>query len=84
MTIRIPSPTIASASGISMAALAGRSFWARTRTAITDIHVTLMTPSATCIGISPMLEPTQYRPNSNPERTFSQHECRRFTAEANI
>ncbi len=36
MTIRIPSPTIASASGTSTAAFAGRSFWARTRTAITD------------------------------------------------
>jgi hypothetical protein len=43
MTIRIPSPTIASASGTSMAAFAGRSFCARTRTAITAIHVTLMT-----------------------------------------
>ena len=29
-----------------MAVLAGRSFWARTSTAITDIQVTLMTPSA--------------------------------------
>src|SRR5229473_386849 len=59
MMIRIPSPTIASASGTSMAAFAGRSFWARTRTAIPDIQVTLMTPSATSISISPMLEPTQ-------------------------
>src|SRR5258708_24723148 len=59
MTISIPSPTMASASGTSMAAFAGRSFWAKTRTAITDIQVTLMTPSATSISISPMLEPTQ-------------------------
>jgi len=42
-----------------MAAFAGRSFWARTRTAITAIQVTLMTLSATSISISPMLEPTQ-------------------------
>ena len=76
MTIKIPSPTIASATGTSMAALAGRSFWATMRTAITDIHATLMTPSATNISISPMLEPTQCSPNSNPERTFSRH-CRR-------
>src|SRR5258708_33287515 len=66
MTIRIPSPTIASASGTSMAPFVGRSFWARTRPAITDIQATLMTPSATSISISPMLEPTQYSPNSNP------------------
>ena len=43
----------------SMAAFAGRSFWARTRTAITDIQLTLMTPIATNISIRPMLEPTQ-------------------------
>src|SRR5260370_42709351 len=59
IAIRIPSPMIASASGTSMAALAGRSFWARTRTVIADIQVTLMTLSATSISISPMLEPTQ-------------------------
>ena len=59
MTIRMPSPTIASASGTSMAAFAGRSFWARARTAIAVIQVTLMTPTASSISISPMLEPTQ-------------------------
>jgi hypothetical protein len=63
--IQIPSPVIASASGISMAALAGSSFCARTRTAITDIQVTLMTPSATSIPISPMLDPAQHSPNPN-------------------
>ena len=57
--IAIPSPTIASASGKSMAVLGGRTFWARTRTVITDIQMTLMKPSATSITISPMLEPTQ-------------------------
>jgi hypothetical protein len=34
MRIRTPSPTIASASGKSMAAFAGRSFWATAMTAI--------------------------------------------------
>ena len=62
ITIRIPRPTIASASGTSMAAFAGRSFWARPITAITDIQVMLMTLSATSTSISPMLEPTQYEP----------------------
>src|SRR5712691_7081947 len=55
MTIRIPKPTIASPSGTSMAAFAGSTFWARMRTASTDIHVTLMTLSAINISISPML-----------------------------
>src|SRR5258708_10510511 len=64
MRIRIPSTTIASASGTSMAALVGSSFWASTRAAITPIQVTLMTPSATSIAISPILEPTQYSPNA--------------------
>src|SRR5258708_7448167 len=45
MTIRIPNPRIASATGTSMAALAGRSFWAGTRTAITGIHVTQLSGS---------------------------------------
>jgi len=60
MTIRIPSPTITSASGTSMAAFAGRSFSARANPAITAIRVTLMPPSATSISISvsPMLDPT--------------------------
>src|SRR5712691_9358074 len=71
---RMPSPVIASASGTSTAAFAGRTFWARTRTAITDIQVALMTPSTTSISISPMLEPTQQSPNSNPERTLSRRE----------
>ena len=76
-TIQMPSPTIASASGTSMAALAGSSFWARTTTAITDIQVMLMTPSATSISISPMLEPTQQSPNPNPERTLSRQRRRK-------
>ncbi len=67
ITIRIPSPVIASASGTSRAALAGSSFWAVARTAITAIQVMLMTPSATSIAISPMLEPTQQTPNASPE-----------------
>src|SRR5437660_4732136 len=50
MTIRIPSPTITSASGASTAAFAGRIFWPRMTTAITDIQVTLMTPSAASIS----------------------------------
>src|SRR6266852_4007344 len=57
MTIRSPSPTMASATGTSMAAFAGRSFWATTRAAITNMKVTLMTLSATSITISPMLVP---------------------------
>src|SRR6266516_6389794 len=75
--IQIPSPVIASASGTSMAALAGRSFWARTRTAITDIQVMLMTPSATSISISPMLEPAQHSPNSHPEPTLARQRRRK-------
>jgi hypothetical protein len=66
-TMRMPSPTIASASGTSMAGFGGRTFWARTRTAITNIQLMLMTPSATSISISPKLEPTQSSPNTNPE-----------------
>jgi hypothetical protein len=77
MTIRIPSPAIASASGRSMAAFAGSSFWPRTRTAITHIQVTLMTLSATHIAISPMLEPTQQSPKANPERTLSRQRRRK-------
>ena len=72
----MPSPTIASASGTSMVALAGRIFWATTTMAMTAIQVTLMTPSTTSIAISPALEPTQSSPNTNPERAFSWH-CRR-------
>src|SRR2546426_586539 len=45
--IRSPSPMIASARGTSSAAFACTSFWAITRVAITDIQVTLITPSAT-------------------------------------
>src|ERR1700687_691987 len=77
MMIRIPSPTIASATGTPMAAFAGRTFWARTTTAITDIHATLMTLSATSISISPTLEPTQQSPYSNPERTLSRQRRRK-------
>jgi hypothetical protein len=53
---------IASASGTSMAALAGRSFWARTTTVIRAIQGMLMTPSATSIAIGPMLDPAQHSP----------------------
>ena len=77
MTIRIPSSMIASATGTSIAALSGRSFWATSITPITNIHVMLMTPSATIISISPMLEPTQSSPNANPERTFSAQRWRK-------
>src|SRR5207237_8885880 len=71
--IRIPSPTIASANGTSMTALAGMSFWARMMTAITDIQMMLIAPSATSIAINPMLEPAQQTPNSNPDRTNPRH-----------
>ena len=76
-TIRIPNPRIASVSGASMAAFAGRSFWAKTRTAITDIQVTLMTLSTTSISINPMLEPTQQSPYSTPERKVSRQRRRK-------
>src|SRR5580704_4397433 len=49
--MQTPSPAIASASGTSRAALGGRSFWARARMAVTDIQVTLMTPSASSMAI---------------------------------
>src|SRR4029077_1654740 len=76
-TIQAPNAAIASASGTSTAALAGRSFWARTSTAITDIQTMLMTPSATSIAISPMLEPTQQSPNPNPDRALSRQRRRK-------
>ncbi len=72
----MPSPTIASASGTSIVALAGRIFWPTTTTAMTAIQVMLMTPSTTGIAINPALEPTQSSPNTNPERAFLWH-CRR-------
>ena len=50
---------MASASGRSMAVLAGRSFCATTSTAITAIQVMLMAPSTTSIAISPALDPAQ-------------------------
>src|SRR5215472_13680041 len=50
MKTTIPSPAIASASGTSMAAFGGRSFCARTRTAITDVQVTFMRPSGGQLG----------------------------------
>src|SRR5258706_7629285 len=77
VTIRIASPTIARASGTSIGAFAGSRFWARTITAITTIHVTLMTISATNINISPMLEPAQQSPYSNPEPRLSRHRRRK-------
>src|SRR5215472_3431679 len=57
---------IARASGTSRAARGGRSFWAGTRTAITAIQATLITPAATSIAISAALEPTQHAPNPEP------------------
>jgi len=45
--------------------------------AITDIQVTLMTPSATSMAISPMLDPAQHSPNPSPERTFSRQRRRK-------
>src|SRR5215831_3154344 len=76
-TIQMPIPAIASASGTSTAALAGSSFWPRTRTAITAIQVTLMTPTATSMAISPMLDPAQHSPNANPERTLLRQRSRK-------
>src|SRR6266545_2001265 len=75
--IQIPSPRIATATGTSIAALAGSSFWARTTAAMIDIQTRLMTPSATSISISPMLEPTQQRPNPSPERMLSRQRWRK-------
>jgi hypothetical protein len=45
--------------------------------AVTDIQVTLMTPSATSMAISPMLEPVQHSPNPSPERAFSRQRRRK-------
>ena len=36
-----------------------------------------MTPSVTSMSISPMLEPTQQSPNSNPERTLARQRRRK-------
>ena len=58
---------IASATGMSMAAFAGSSFWAQVRTVITAIQVMLIAPSAASIAISPMADPVQHRPNPNPD-----------------
>lgn len=76
MTIRTPSPVIASASGTSMADLAGRTFYAATMTAITHIQVMLKTPSVTIIAISPMLDPTQHNPNPKPRLASSRQRRR--------
>src|SRR5260370_28883121 len=76
MTTSTPSQTIASATGTSMTALVGKTFWPRTRTATTDIQVTLITLNATSIRISPMLEPTQQSPNSNPAQTLARQRRR--------
>src|SRR5579859_3701227 len=43
----IPRAVMAIATGTSMAALGGKSFWTSTAPAVTAIQVTLMTPSAT-------------------------------------
>jgi len=45
--------------------------------AVTDIQVTLMTPSATSMAISPMLEATQQSPKRNPERRLSRQRRRK-------
>jgi len=37
----------------------------------------LMTPSATSIAISPMLDPAQHSPNWNPARTLSRQRRRK-------
>ncbi len=79
--IRTPNATIASASGTSRAALGGRSFWAVTRTAITAIQPTLITPSTISIAISPMLEPTQQTPNASPEPAPSRQRRRKCPLE---
>src|SRR5208283_313724 len=63
VTIRSPSPMIASASGTSMAAFAGRSFWATATTAIAHIRRIATTqdaaarPSVTVSGAA--VEPVQ-------------------------
>ena len=67
----------AATTGTSVAALAGSSFSARTTAAMIDVQARLMTPSAASISISPMLEPTQQRPNPNPERMFSRQRWRK-------
>src|SRR5580658_7780994 len=77
MTIRSPSPTIASATGTSTAAFAGSSFWARTRTVITPIQATLMMLTATSTSISPMDEPAQQSPNPNPDPAPSRQRRRK-------
>src|SRR5262245_44973032 len=76
-TTRIPMATIATASGASMNALGGMSFWTSTTAATTPIQARLMTPSATSITINPMLEPTQSIPNSNPDQTLSRQHRRK-------
>src|SRR5207244_10931249 len=58
-TIRLPRPIIASASGTSTTAFAGSTFWASMRTPTTDIQVTIMTPSAACTRLNPLLDPPQ-------------------------
>ena len=70
---------MASPTGMSRAALAGRTFWATTSTATTAIQVTLMIPSATNMSMSPRLEPTQHSPNCSPERAVSWQRRRKCT-----
>jgi hypothetical protein len=55
----------------------GRNFWAVTRTAITAIQPTLITPSTLGIAISPMLELTQQTPNASLEPAPSQRRRRK-------
>src|SRR6202165_1205115 len=81
MRIRVPSPTIASATGKSMAAFAGRSFWAKTRTATTDIHEMLMALTATSTSMSAILEPRQQSLYSNPEPALARQSLRKVLLE---
>ena len=48
-----------------------------TRTAITAIQPTLITPSTTGIAISPALEPTQHTPNPKPNPAVSRQRRRK-------
>ena len=76
MTIRIPSPTIASAISTSMATFADRIFWATTTRAITDIQAMLMTPSATNTSIKSDARADATEPELEPTRTPSRQRRR--------
>ena len=61
---------------MSIASRGGSSFCATTTAAITNIHGMLITLSVTSSSISPMLDPTQYSPNTKPERMLSRQRAR--------